>query len=58
MNNLDNYYNEYEDDYSQEPQFNHNFINKINKKITCYYDIEGPILFYDNYSMEPLICIK
>jgi hypothetical protein len=61
INNLNNYYEDDENDNSQEQQFNHiilsNF-NKINKKIIAYYDIEGPILFYDNYSDEPLLQIK
>jgi hypothetical protein len=42
----------YDDDDSQEPRFNHYHLNKIDeidKKIAGYYDIEGPILFYDNY---------
>ena len=49
MNNLNDYY---EEDDSQEPQFNHSILykfDKIDKKIAGYYDIEGPILFYDNY---------
>ena len=45
MNNLNE---SDENDDSQEQQFKHS-INKIDTKITGYYDIEGPILFYDNY---------
>lgn len=48
MNNLNNYYEDNEEDDSQEQQFKHS-IKKIDTKITGYYDIEGPILFYDNY---------
>jgi hypothetical protein len=56
INNLNNYYGDDEDDNSQEQQFNHIILsNKINKKIIAYHDIEGPILFYDNYSTEPIM---
>ena len=58
INNLNNYYEDDEDDNSQEQQFNHIILsNKINKKIIAYYDIEGPILFYDNYSTEPIMAL-
>lgn len=42
LNELDNSVH----DFSQEPIFEHAF-NKINVNVTGYYDIEGPILFYN-----------
>ena len=52
MNNLNDYYEDNEEDNSQEQQFKNSILynfDKIKTKVTGYYNIEGPILFYDNY---------